>query len=701
MKEGYVSLHLYNVLTSGVAGSGKSNVAALILGLPPPSVRNSTSCLEKPVCLHIRPVSSTQCQVSESGWTAVKGEELLLMLGNAIHSVSTKSDHKLSSELTTRMQRLFSKDQVVVDRDHDRASQPIKEESVLTATECAVDSVIGRITEAVVQVQSKGSFSKADFQELFNSVWVYLHDCGGQPQFHDVSPLFTRSISAALLVSRLIDSFDSFPSDEYYRDDKLVGLPLLSHMTIGDTLKSLLRSIESRSVEGQKPRPIFVGTHLDLVATPAAVDERNEELLDMLTPEVKGDLVYSDSAMKHPIFAVNATSRDQDALDIAKAIRDAVEGSLPSSFHIPIWWYTLELFLRELCSVLGRGVLSLDECLVLSRRLEFQADALIAALEYFDEVCIAHYYRKILPGIVFVDAQVPLDKITELTQHAISLRESETSVAVTPAKWKRFRDEGIVTLDILNSEHFQSHYVEGIFTPADLVKIMLELLVIAPVVDPLHVEADCVLPSDQFIMPSLRSSLPPLKLQQFRICSPTVAPLLLRFPSGCIRSGVVCCLVVYLIKHCEWSIQLSSGEPVLISRNCVKFRVSKYTCNVIVIDSFAHLEVYLNGLPSICPKVCTLVLRNILDGIKAAYRALHYSDDHPDLAFFCPHDTSTESNPETTTVSTPRPHVARVNVEYKTLMCTKDADVFGELKPRHTVWLPEPPQSKTSHHASW
>ena len=67
----------------------------------------------------------------------------------------------------------------------------------------------------------------------------------------------------------------------------------------------------------------------------------------------------------------------------------------------------------------------------------FGLNDLEAALVFFNEVCIAHYYPAILPEIVFVYAQIPLDKISELTEYAIALRNAEVEGFVD-GKWKKF-----------------------------------------------------------------------------------------------------------------------------------------------------------------------------------------------------------------------------------------------------------------------
>ena len=332
-----------------------------------------------------------------------------------------------------------------------------------------------------------------------------------------------------------------------------------------------------------------------------------------------------------------------------------------------------------------RGILSKSECIALAQQLGFDPSALDAALDYFNDMCIVHYYPHILPDTVFVDPQVPLDKVSELTQYAVSLRNDEAPLCTSAmdAKWKRFRDEGIFTLDMLASCDFRKYYEESLFTPADMIAIMMELLIIAPLTIPLLGQIDCSFSQVEFLMPSLLRSVPPSELEHYRVFTSSADPLLIRFVSGCIRCGVFCCLVVFLMKKCGWKVCLPSGEPVLLARNCVKFRLPKEPGSVTLIDSFSCIEVHVKARPRVLPNVCPLVRASVLEGVDAASDALHYNNDKPVISIFCPHEGATQRG---------KRHFADMHVSTKLWCCSEDFDLDGDLKPSHTVWLSTPVQ---------
>ena len=161
------------------------------------------------------------------------------------------------------------------------------------------------------------------------------------------------------------------------------------------------------------------------------------------------------------------------------------------------------------------------ECLGIAAVLNIDPKALGAALEYFDDLNIFLYYPSVLPDIVFSNPQVILDKVTELVHFSYCLQGSSPPVALE-GKWLQFRDKGIVTLEMFQDERFSTHYIQDLFTPADLIKLFEHLLIVAP------------LSSTKYFMPSLLRTISLEKVRkQLPLPSITVAPLLVYFPAGC------------------------------------------------------------------------------------------------------------------------------------------------------------------------
>ena len=667
----------------GVAGSGKSSVKDLLLDNAPKEERYSTPVRDR--ILHVRPVANRLIQITGNKWEELTQQDMVHLLAHAAKRIPKSSVDKLPSEIQIGLKRMpistASTDKTVGTSSSSASTSQVHMRQATTVIDHVVEAMTSASSEELEQIKSKAD------TELFVTKTIRVVDNGGQPQFQDIASLFIKHVSAGLFVMRLTDDFNDYPYDELCKDGKLVDPPLPSHLSHGETIMSLLRSFLSHSHHEFDPKCVFIGTFLDMVEDPKLVhvNKQNLTLLEVLPVELKKNVVYSDRGLNSLIFALNARSRDHKTQMVAQAIRNIIELSHSFDIKVPLWWFIIELSLQRLSSLLGRGVLKKSECVELAQHLGFHHDALQAALVYFNEMCIAHYYPEILPDIVFVDPQVLLDKVSELTQHAIKLRKESNlqdgSAGYTPmdAKWKPFRDEGILTIDMLKEDCFQKHFEEDIFTPADLVAIMMELLIVAPLTALPPVDIKSNLPRIEFFMPTLLRSVPPSELKEHRVFNSSADPLFIRFQSGCIRCGVFCCLVVYLMKNCGWQVCLPSGEPILLARNCVEFRLPNHPASVTLIDSFLHIEVHVKARPQVCQRVCPEVRRSIMEGVNNASDALHYSDDRPIVSFICPHDGSTESTQS-------RLHFAEIFEDNNVWLCSIDADLDGDLELKHTIW---------------
>ena len=94
--------------------------------------------------------------------------------------------------------------------------------------------------------------------------------------------------------------------------------------------------------------------------------------------------------------------------------------------RIPLRYFGLEMAFQRLAKYQKKAILSKEECFKEAATFHFTRELFEAALKYLKGIKLIMYYEDILPEVVFVDAQVLLDKITELVEHSL-LVESESS----------------------------------------------------------------------------------------------------------------------------------------------------------------------------------------------------------------------------------------------------------------------------------
>ena len=506
---------------------------------------------------------------------------------------------------------------------------------------------------------------------------VKLIDSGGQPQFHEVLPVFLRRMSLYIFVFKLSEELATKPMVEYFGEDgKRVGTPYQSAQSNEQLLKHCLRTLHthrsSPDTKGECSKIMIVGTHRDEehLCTTETREEKNKKLEELLLPMFQEEVVYYNLAENEVIFPVNTKNPEELDKSTARDIQSVVlTKCMPDPIDVPLQYFSLEIILEEVSLSLDRGVLSKEECLRAADKLFFNEHTLDAALQFLDEISSVFYFPEVLDGVVFTNPQVLLDKVTELVEITYCLREKVGGKALCALSggWKKFKDHGIVSLELLQEKEFNKHYVPDIFTPVDLVKLFRKLLIIAD------------FSASEYIMPALLPVLETEKVHEYRVSKDSpVAPLALDFPLGGPRLGTYCSLTCFLVSNdnqfpCPWKIVLlpHSNTPACLNRNCTKFMVPGFPGSVTLIDTFTHFEIHMHTAEKVRSKMCSFVSQAIFAGLKKATVVLGYNNSIPSKALLCPCDGSD-------------PHVATFGDGIWT--CSQDCNTFGELTSRQSPW---------------
>ena len=717
IKKGYVIARIVKCLVEGPAGVGKTCLKLLLLCKKPPTCRTSTGCVEP-----TRVVSGVRIQTIDEGWLELTEDDLAILLADAIPLLcdQIESESELPSKILEALLQLLPDESEEASTDgqegatptHGRQADanPTQQEATpphLEATSTdgpqpeafpttkderpdthhqaasppstpakrATSAVLRKIIDRISKGKEVGKFLRPKL--------VHFLDSGGQPPFRELLRIFSKRTSVAILVFRLSEQLDAYPTVEYYDETgNRVGVAHSSPLTNEQMFKMTARSLQTSPTDGKPPKVIVVGTHKDEEdeRLHGTRKEKNEKLYSILHPVMPDELVYHGESLKELIFPMNTKEPGEEEKRIAAILREEIE-KCSREVVIPIWWYILEMILQLLAKSTNRRVLSRQECLEVARTLGFSEEDFDAAIKYLDELNIILYYPKILPNAIFMDCQVILDKLAELIKRSYELREAKhgrqvsESLKATAGKWERFRDLGFIALEFL--EEYPKLYVDGLFTAADLVKLLDELLVLAPI------------SRDEHFMPCLLEMLSPAELDEHRVLSGRASPLLLRFPNGWPRCGVFCCLVVFLLNQCQWQVVNPNGAPILVSRNCIKFKLPNAPCVVALIDSFSHFELHVNAPPPVFNRICPSIKATILSGMDAACDNLHYNNSKPSVAMFCPHSTGAAQ------VETPTSLHAAIVEDYPWWTCTEDANMFGELSTPQMVWFSQTEKSPT------
>ena len=729
MKDGYVVISLVKVLVVGPAGVGKTCLLYLLLSKDPPDQRTSTGCAER----SIRVIRIGK----ESGeWSEIPTKEFEEMIAEAVPVLyeELKAKGKGMEDLAEVLSQVVDNDEeriegvaeekeeepmnVAPEVEEEKADAEVQcdkgEEGVSVAEEVGkggeeneetkgtVSHVIQKLTELV----SGGKKSR----RLLDMELIYLTDCGGQQAYWDLIPVFTYDTSATLFVNRLCEKLDEHPLNDLYQKGKQVGPSQRATLTTSEAFKTMLQGLH----KGEKrSKIIVVGTHKDLVSdcdeTP---QQKNEKLAAIVSPHFKDDVVYCNEGLEEIVFQLNTKNPNSNDKKEGAKIRACIEKGA-KQHEIPIWWFVLQLILEALAIKLGREVLSKKECIHVSDSLGFSEGELDAALTFFDKLNIFLYKRNILPGVVFTNVEVPLQKLSKLVAKQYHLRAAMDDPAkaadhAMTGDWLKFRDNGILTLDFV--EEFKEHYVEELFTATDFLILLEKVLVISK------------LSNDQYFFPAILSMTSEDKITDCLMSSKTtgIAALVVEFPTDWAPPGVFCCSVCHLQSHSGWEVvkktptkPSSESSPALctapglegmqksslqvddkasstsiaenhaVSRNCIEFTIAGQPGSVTFIDNFSFFAVCVNVEKSKMEEdelteLCQTVKTDIIAAVEAALENTHHEKTHPTTTFLCPQQNESCST---------KLHVVNFSSNRKKWICSENSRVFDELSPDQTLWL--------------
>eukprot|EP00731_Ephydatia_muelleri_P012571 Em0006g1465a len=657
MTKGYVETSVTKCLILGAAGVGKTHLKHLLLKKDPPQQRVSTGLADNPV----RAISFSLAGVSvqeEDDWFVVEDDQALLkVVGGTIRdggvSMATSLDKVVGS---------FPKMAIHVSSDGAGADPTPTAVSVTTDTSHQSRTV--SIEKELIHHINHSSGK----EKLFGVKWIQFIDSGGQLQYHDILPLFVQNPGVAIFVLNLSEKLSHQPAIEYYgADGKPVGKAYQSSLSHQQILQHCLGAMCSQDVH---PLIITVGTHRDAAdRCSESIKEKNQELMKLLAAD-RFCVLCNGEELTEAIFPVNGKTPGVEDRHVATVLRQKIVSMCPKLIKMPIAWFGLEVLLQR--SSHG-GILSIVECQVCAKSLHLEGDAFFAALHHLVHHNMFLHYPEALPQTVFCDPQVVLTKVTELVEYHHKLRDCPDKGVAAERGLAKFRDHGLLSVELLNK--FSKHYTEGLFTPHDLLKLLVSVGAIAMIGE-----------GGVYLMPGL---LPHLDSGQVSMYYQQGASLVIRPTQGCIPSGLFCCLVAHLLSptnQSSWKVCMEGDKPLCLYRNCITFELKHTTELVTLVDMFSYILLHVDEMSC---QVCREIRCSVHSGIKSACGILKYQGVQFEDAFMCP-GASCISDP---------PHVAVV-VSEKRWVCSSRGRQKGDLSEGQLMWFGESGGTKQDPSAS-
>ena len=681
MKHGHINVWLVKVIMYGAVGSGKTSSRNLIIGDPSPTVRTSTP-------LAVRPTTVYRVNMDGEKWSKVTTtEERKTFLAKALIAYDPNLLNQISttqSEISDLKEDTNSESSVTQESSEDVHDLSNHEQPAAAAEYSSnkPDNILFEVLHSVttddelVNLMDEFSAGENDYP-LPALRMLQIIDSGGQPQFHEVLPIFLQRLSFYVFVFRLCDKLDHHPKVEFCIDDKPIGSTYTSPYSVEQLVQYCACAIHSNASPNDTLREsaqmVILGTHLDMENECRETrEEKNKTILTQLLPILDEKLIYHSLVDKELIFPINAKNPGENEEDIVEKLRHLLSSdSIFPPAAIPFKWFALEIHLEEMIHVLQRGVLRKSECTdAASDKLHFEENELEASLQYLHELSVIFYYPTILPDIVIANPQILLDIITEFVMLSNEIDKLSKQCALS-GEMRKFYEFAFVTIGFLSQEAFTKHYVPGLFGAKEVVELFKRLLIFAE------------FNTSGFIMPALLNVIGKESFEKHRVCTGDLPPFVITFSDGCPPRGVFCSLMCFLVSPdndspCPWSIFTDKfNAPLCLYQNCVKFQVSMLPVTIILIDTSVHFEIHLEIQPGTPNDRYLLIAKQItsaiFNGLHKAKLNLQYFSCNPSPALLCPCGRG-------------EAHTATVNLEIHMWICSA-SQISGVLTPQQLLWF--------------
>ena len=466
LQEGYVLLTILKIILIGPPGVGKTSFKSLLFNWPPVFLHHSTGIASRPVQAIERMIGQNDGKI----WENVTAERLLSILAGAMNALESIAP-PVSDPVTGSHSGYLVED-------------PTSSKPPQTTSRISVQKVSSELqpdpsfySTKILEHIEKRQVS----EELYQSTWVYFLDSGGQPHFADVSRAFIRSNTIYTIAIKLTDRLSDRPAFCDSLKGKQLTNPSELCMTNLQLIKHFVRSIVSSKSDAapknSKSLIFIVGTCSDLyfsnVSKMETIKEKDNRLISELG-EFREHLIFHNELsheLIHPVNNLCEIDRERLSSKLRASIMSRVKKA-EMEVQIPIRWFVFEIMMKD--QVSGEGVVTLEICCDVGRKLGIEEHEVTECLKYFDSLSLVLYFPKVLPNVIFSDFQYLLDMLSNL----ISI--SFVNYSLTPGAQIKLRDEGIFE-DSLLDELPTLNFVPLHFTKTEFLKLLKYLCIIAPI----------------------------------------------------------------------------------------------------------------------------------------------------------------------------------------------------------------------------
>ena len=686
-----VTMNITNIGTQGYPGTGKTSILDLAMGKEAAPQRNSTGCIDPP--------SRYMLINSEGGaqveWENVTTDKMFEMVCGAVKkTIEERPLDKVHSDKPTAAaaalpvaigtSSLAANDTTVPEY----VPTPVGNELVPPTAAAAVDSAneIPAVAEPSLDTLSpydgftwfpdllRELHSSTSSGVIFNSHWMMVTDCGGQPPFLDASALFLRNSCLQIFPLKLNERLSDIAKFSYFFCDTSANCDqfdlLLTNQQIMETLAkstaSILPPYTPSATECPKGAKFtIVGTFEDEAHHCSETVAEKESILKQVLEPYKAFRVQLGSKVILPINAVAMdTETKKERTESAKKLRRLLKkANVTMKVDVKLRWFGFLLSMLTIAEKDGKAILTLSECYRLGDSLEMDKSETEEAIQFFHDISlIMHFDTPKLRDSVIIDTKPVLNKLSRLITLSFLnedfLAEHYDDIVLPDGAKELLQHHGRFTRSTLESCIVFSESI-----PLQFFVDILEHVKIVAAIDQ----------TSEYFMPCAL----PYATEMPHSSHPWV--IRLRVRRGVDEESDVPIPVGYLPAILVFLLTMFSGRFSLIRRlrqyrNLFKLRY-KPGGVVCLVERHLQLEVHYSCCDQL-QQECTIIRNHVLESIRLTEEKLHIREGAITKvdSFLC---SCGEGRAH---------HICAYNPDTHIVECEVTREVFV-LEPQHQLWL--------------
>ena len=634
-------MEITNIGTQGYPGVGKTSVLDLAMGKEPAPTRTSTDCVDPP-SRYLMIDSADSVGVN---WENVTTEKMFEMVCEAMkktidenlsepdkpaviasQSTSSGTEQATPSPANSSIQTpdldlnqsstVDPSPGVSHDSSPDFSTQPFPDVSSYSGF-----TVFPKLLKELSTSESSGV--------IFNSHWMMVTDCGGQPPFLDAAALFLRNSCLQIFPVKLNEPLSETPEFTYFNEGVSASFDKecvpLTHKQIIETLAKSVASIQPPYTPPATKCPkgakfTIVGTFKDEAHNCSeTVQEKESILKEVLEPYKQ----FQVQLCKNVILPVNAIAidtetkkeRTRSAKDLSDLLRKAAL-DVSMKINMKLRWFGFLLSLLTIAEKENKAVLALDECYQLGGTLGMNKSETKEAIQFFHDISLVmHFDTPKLRDSVIIDTKPVLNNLSRLISVSFldeQFLSNHYKIVLPSGAKELLQYHGRFSRDTLEK------CVK--FTEPITLQFFLDILEHVKIAVAIDKESATDKESEYF-MPCALSYAPEASMSQ----SSPLWVIRLRVRRGVedvyipIPVGYLPAVVVFLLT--EFLSLFSTDRCQRQYRNMIKLRYKRGGF-VYLIERHLQLEIYFSLCEQL-PKDCATIRNHVLESIHLTEEKLH------------------------------------------------------------------------------